>query len=623
MLGNVIVSTHEKWDLISRRWKQRKNVQNVNLFIADDLQLLGGESGPVYEIIASRMRYMSSQIQKPIRIIALSSPIANAKDIAQWLGCGHGHTFNFHPNVRPLPLELYIRGFNQTHNATRMLAMSKPAYQTILSRSPASSVMIFVPSRRQSRLTAIDILTYAAADAQPSRFLHCSEEDIGPFLEQISDATLKETTSNGVAYLHQGTTSKDKKIIEQLFQAGAIQIVVLSASLCWSTTLSAYLVLIMDTQIYNGKIHAYEDYPISDVIQMIGYAGRPAEDEDSKCVLFCQSSKKEFFKKFLFEPLPLESHLDHSLYDHFNAEIVTRTIENKQDAVDYLTWTFIYRRMSKNPNYYNLSGLTHRHLSDHLSELVENTLTDLESSKCISIENDIDLNPLNLGMIAAYYYINYSTIDLFSLSLNAKTKIRGLIEIISNAEEYENIPIRHREDGIFQQLHSKVPNKIPNAKLSDPHTKTNLLIQAHLSRMTLSAELQQDSEEILSKSIRLIQACVDVISSNGWLTPAIAAMELTQMITQAVWNKDSYLKQLPHFTSDLIERCNKHNVESIFDVMDLEDEDRNKLLRMDDAKMMDVAKFCNRYPNIELNYEVLDKDSIERLAKIDAFYFGF
>lgn len=35
-----------------------------------------------------------------------------------------------------------------------------------------------------------------------------------------------------------------------------------------------------------------------------------------------------------------------------------------------------------------------------------------------------------------------------------------------------------------------------------------------------------------TQAMRLVQACVDVLSSNGWLSPALAAMELAQMVCQ-------------------------------------------------------------------------------------------
>ncbi|KAL5244354.1 hypothetical protein ACI65C_011764 [Semiaphis heraclei] len=621
--GQIIVTTAEKWDVLSRRWKQRKNVQNINLFIVDELQLIGGEDGPVLEIVCSRMRYIASQTEKQMRVVALSAPLADARDLALWLGAPATTTFNFHPSVRPVPLELHVQGYNVTHNATRLVAMGKPTYNAILKYSLEKPVIIFVPSRKQARLTAIDLLTYTAADNQSNRFIHAEEDDIKPFVEKISDKTLKETLLQGVAYLHEGVSSQDQRWVQQLFFTGAIQVVVVTRSLCWALSITSHLVIIMDTQFYDGKTHAYEDYPITDVIQMVGRANRPLDDDDSKCVLMCQSSKKDFFKKFLNEPLPVESHLDHRLHDHFNAEIVTKTIENKQDAVDYMTWTFLYRRLTQNANYYNLQGVSHRHLSDYLSELVETTLNDLNQSKCISIEDEIDCIPLNLGMIAAYYYINYTTIELFSLSLNNKTKIRGLLEIISSAAEYEKIPVRHREDTLLKSLAQRLPNKLQPAsgqtsiRYNDPHVKVNLLLQAHLSRLQLGAELQGDTEVILARAIRLIQACVDVLSSNGWLSPAVAAMELAQMITQAMWAKDSYLKQLPHFTSDIIKRCTDKGIETVFDIMELEDEDRIKLLQLGDSEMADVARFCNRYPNIELSYEVANKNRISAGSSVN------
>lgn len=59
----------------------------------------------------------------------------------------------------------------------------------------------------------------------------------------------------------------------------------------------------------------------------------------------------------------------------------------------------------------------------------------------------------------------YFLSELFSMSLNAKTKVRGLIEIISNAAEYENIPIRHHEDNLLRQVRASALVDLSGVKI--------------------------------------------------------------------------------------------------------------------------------------------------------------
>ena len=269
----------------------------------------------------------------------------------------------------------------------------------------------------------------------------------------------------------------------------------------------------------------------------------------------------------------------------------------------------MYRRLVANPNYYNMQGTTHRHLSDHLSELVESTLADLQNSKAITVEDEMDVSALNLGMIAAYYNINYVTIDIFSMSLTEKTKLRGLLEIVSSAAEFESIPIRHHEDQLLRKVYDRVPVKLANVDYESPHFKVNVLLQAHFSRLSLPADLAADQALILGKVLNLLAACVDCMSSNGHLN-AIGAMELSQMCVQAVWDSDSPLRQLPGFTPELIKKCQAAGVESVYDLLELEDTDRDKLLQMDNRSLKALANFANHIPAIEVTYEIEDKDDL-------------
>ena len=127
-----------------------------------------------------------------------------------------------------------------------------------------------------------------------------------------------------------------------------------TSTLAWGVNFPAHLVVIKGTEYFDGKTRRYVDFPVTDVLQMMGRAGRPQFDASGVAMVLVHEPKKSFYRKFLYEPFPVESCLQEQLHDHLNAEIVTKTVESKQDAVDYITWTFLYRRLTQNANYYNI-----------------------------------------------------------------------------------------------------------------------------------------------------------------------------------------------------------------------------------------------------------------------------
>lgn len=639
--GDLILATPAQWDVLSRQWKRRKNIQTVELFIADDIHLLGGPMGFVYEIIVSRMHYIRTQTELPMRIVALSVSLANARDIGEWIDAKKHDIYNFSPHVRPVPLELHLQSFSIPHFPSLMLAMAKPTYLAITQMSPNHPAMVFVPNRKQTRQTARDLLAACVIDDDEDRFLHADVEQMQPLLERIHEEALAEALSHGIGYYHEALSQSDRRIVKHLYDNGAIQVLIASRDTCWELTSTAHLVIVMGTQYFEGREHRYVDYPVRDVLQMFGKALRPSKDGRGRGVLMLPQVKRDYYKKFLNEALPVESHLHNYLHDAFVTEISTKMIDSGDDAINWTTFTYFYRRLLANPSFYGLTGTTHDDLSTYMSDLIETTLRELGESKIIDYdEDDGTVSPQNAAMIAAYYNISYITMQTFLLSLSPRTKLKGILEIVTSATEFETIQIRRHEEGLLRRIYDRIPVKMTQPAYDSPHFKAFVLLQAHFSRMQLPIDLSKDQEILLARVLSLLSAMVDILSSDGHLN-AMNAMEMSQMVVQAMWDRDSPLKQIPHFGPDVVKAANdfgyvitrttiedsfekRHTnllrcrIKDIFDFMEAmnpeENPDYNKLVKrlgLSNNQLAQAANFTNeKYPDLELEHEVLDDDEI-------------
>lgn len=272
--SSVIVTTPEKWDGVSRSWQTRNYVQAVALIIIDEIHLLGEDRGPVLEVIVSRTNFISSHTNRSLRIIGLSTALANARDLADWLGIGQIGLYNFRPSVRPVPLEVHIAGFPGKHYCPRMATMNRPAYQAIQQHSPTKPSLIFVASRRQTRATAFDLISSVSEQDDPRMWLHMPEIEMERVTQSIKDQNLRHTLMFGIGLHHAGLVERDRKTVEELYVNQKIQVLIATSTVAWGVNFPTHLVIVKGTEYFDGKQKRYVDMPITDVLQMMGRAGK-------------------------------------------------------------------------------------------------------------------------------------------------------------------------------------------------------------------------------------------------------------------------------------------------------------------------------------------------------------
>ncbi|KAG0650299.1 Meiotically up-regulated 81 [Hyphodiscus hymeniophilus] len=560
--ADIIITTPEKWDGISRSWQTRGYVKQVSLVIIDEIHLLGLDRGPILEIIVSRMNYIAAQSKGSVRLMGMSTACANAMDLGNWLGVKEG-LFNFRHSVRPVPLEIFIDGFPEVRGfCPLMQSMNRPTFLAIKTHSPDKPVIVFVASRRQTRLTAKDLINFCGMEDNPRRFVKMSEEDLQLNLSRVHDDALKEALSFGIGLHHAGLVESDRSLAEELFANNKIQILVATSTLAWGVNLPAHLVVVKGTQYFDAKIEGYKDMDLTDVLQMLGRAGRPQFDTSGIARIFTQDSKKAFYKHFLHTGFPVESSLHLVLDNHLGAEVSAETISTKQDALDYLTWTFFFRRLHKNPSYYGLEISAEEHntiaaqqmANEYMITMVDKSLSSLAESKCISIEPNGDVDSTPLGKIMSYYYLSHLTIRHLVSHAKRSATFADVLSWMCAATEYDELPVRHNEDLINAELAKNLPiptSAFDNLPMWDPHVKAFLLLQAHMSRIDLPiSDYVGDQTSVLDQAIRVMQASIDVLTELGYLSSVLQMITLMQCIKSARWPTDFPLSILPGVSTD-------------------------------------------------------------------------
>ena len=513
------------------------------------------------------MNYIATMTKTSVRLLGMSTACANAADLANWLGVRGGNLFNFRHSVRPVPLELYIDGFPETKGfCPLMQSMNRPTLLAIKNHSPEKPVIVFVPSRRQTRLTARDLINLCGMDDNPRRFVHMDEEELQLHLTRVKDEALKEAISFGIGLHHAGLVDSDRQLSEELFLNNKIQVLVATSTLAWGVNLPAHLVVVKGTQFYDAKIEGYKDMDLTDVLQMLGRAGRPQFDNSGVARIFTQDAKKDFYKHFLHTGFPVESSLHNVLDNHLCAEVSAETILTKQDALDYLTWTFFFRRLHKNPSYYGLeisadehSSTTAQHLAnEYMIKLIDKSFAELEKSKCVETYPNGDVDPTPMGKIMSYYYLSHLTIRYFVRHARLNASFLDCLSWISHATEYDELPVRHNEDLINDELSRNMPFSAASFGMPmwDPHVKAFLLLQAHMSRIGLPiTDYVGDQTSVLDQAIRVIQAAIDVLTELGYLCSVKQMIRLLQCIKSARWPTDPVMSILPGCEGQL---TNKH-----------------------------------------------------------------
>lgn len=238
-----------------------------------------------------------------IRIIGLSATLPNLVDIGEWLGCPPNAIHYFDDSFRPVPLEVHTMTYGPATNPFLFeKSLDKRVGEVIHRFSRGKQTLIFCSSKKNAE-------TLCEKLKQEEGLLVPVNKAEAAIIAQVQDTFLRSLISYGFAYHHAGLPPDDRMIVERLYLAGNIRVLCSTSTLAHGINLPAHLVIIKGTYCWRGSSKGYERLSHSDVIQMLGRAGRPGFDESGVAIIMTSTDDQQHYAANLLSAGVVESSL--------------------------------------------------------------------------------------------------------------------------------------------------------------------------------------------------------------------------------------------------------------------------------------------------------------------------
>ncbi|PIN12779.1 ATP-dependent RNA helicase [Handroanthus impetiginosus] len=356
----MIVTTPEKWDVITRKSSDMSLSMLVKLLIIDEVHLLNDDRGPVIEALVARTLRQVESTQSMIRIVGLSATLPNYLEVAQFLRVNPDTgLFFFDSSYRPVPLEQKYIGISEHNFLARNELMNEICYNKVVdSLRRGHQVMVFVHSRKDTGKTADKLVEIARTHEDFDLFTNASHPQQGLMKKEVLKSRNKELVQlfeYAVGIHHAGMLRADRGLTERLFSEGLLKVLVCTATLAWGVNLPAHTVVI----------------------------------------------------KFI-----------NSLKDNLNAEVALGTVTNVKEACAWLGYTYLFIRMKMNPLAYGIGWdevIADPSLSLKQRALVADAARALDKAKMMRFdEKSGNFYCTELGRIASHFYIQYSSVETYN-----------------------------------------------------------------------------------------------------------------------------------------------------------------------------------------------------------------